>query len=503
MKLRGYQNEIIEVLKAKTGNTLIQAPTGAGKTIIFSKYMSSRVGQKSLVLAHRGELVRQAADKLEMATGLKCGVFNAGLRRKEIEAITVGSIQSLANWDGDVNYFDEIIIDEVHRLPPADRDSQYSRFLNGFYGRIIGFTATPYRLDHGLIYGKGEWFPELDYQISLRFLIDEGYLSDYTHLVVEATEKIQAQVKQLKVTAGEYNNAEAGDLMAEKMNVFAVLNSIPEERKHIVVFCVNIVHAEALFKCCPDSKGIVHSKIDNYRETLDQFDRGEIRWLFNVGVLTEGWDCTRVDAVVLARPTKSCALYVQMVGRGLRLHEGKERCFIYDVVGCYKTFGMVTNPTAIFDLQERGDGEEKPKVCSECFTVFVGKKCPECGFEEKLDIPPALDARDDAFKFMDVVHEDGKVIDGWACMHKIDCLKVVYNHNKAGYVTHFYTLKKEHQKWMGVKMAGIINRFYDKNVGTWIHPKRFKKAINSKVLFPMNGLEVERDKNGYQKISTL
>lgn len=499
MELRNYQKEVLELLKTG-GNRLIQAPTGAGKTIMFSKFIQE-CGKKCLVLAHRGELVRQARDKLEMATGLKCGVFSASLGKKVVEDITVSSIQSLANYKKKLD-FDVIIIDECHRVPPKHKDSQYKKVLDGFSGRLIGFTATPYRLDHGDIYGEGEWWENLDYSIPIRQLIDEGHLTDYKHLASKHSAKIKNQVKKLKVTAGEYNTAEAGDLMAEKMNVYAVLNSIPKEREHIVVFCVNILHAEALFDACNESKGIVHSRLDTNRETLDDFDAGRIKWLFNVGVLTEGWDCTRVDAVVLARPTKSAALYVQMIGRGLRLHEGKEWCYIYDIVCNFHEFGLIDNPRVKTSDMNMGEGSgSAEKICSECFAVYSGPVCTECGFEEAPQV--VIDEEDDYFVMDEVEVEVGKVVGGWAEMHSEDCLKVRYEHNKEGYVTHFYTLKKEHSRWMGIKMAGIINRHYDKFGESWISPHRFKKAINSGVLFPMEGLEVQTDKNGYKKISSL
>ncbi len=500
MELRDYQKEVIEILKTN-GNKLIQAPTGSGKTIIFCKYIQQS-GLKCLVLAHRGELVRQAQDKLEIATGLKCGAFSAYLNKKDIKNITVASIQSLANWSGDINFFDAVIIDECHRVPVKSKDSQYAKVLNKFSGKLIGFTATPYRLDHGDIYGDGEWWKELDFQIPLRQLIEEEYLTDYKHLTSKFSKKIKSDVKKLKVVAGEYNTGEAGDLMAEKMNVYAVLNSVPEEREHIVVFCVNILHAEALFEMCEESKGIVHSKLNNNQETLEAFDRGEMRWLFNVGVLTEGWDCTRVDAVVLARPTKSAALYVQMIGRGLRLHQGKDFCYIYDIVCNYSEFGLVDNPRINTDDQERseGTGKKEEEVCPECFTVYIGDECPECGY--KLAPPVIIDDEDDAFVMEEVKFEHGKVLDGWAEMHNDECLKVTYKHSKDGYITHFYTLKKEHTRWMGIKMASIIKRNYDFSE-SWIHPNRFMKAINSRVLFPMEYLETYQDKKGYTKIHGL
>lgn len=506
MKLRGYQEEVLGVLKGGLGNTLIQAPTGAGKTIMFSKFMAES-GKKCLVLAHRGELIRQARDKLEMATGIECGVFSAYLRKKEVKDITVASIQSFANWKGDINNFDIIIIDECHRVPAKSKDSQYSKVLGGFYGRLIGFTATPYRLDDGEIYGEDEWWGKLDFEIPIRNLITEGHLTDYKHYVSQYTAKIRADVKELKTTAGDYNEGEAGDLMSSSMSVHAVLNTVPNERQHIVVFCVNILHAETLYKYCEGSKGIVHSKSPDNQETLKRFDDGKIRWLFNVGVLTEGWDCTRVDAVVLARPTKSTALYVQMIGRGLRLHEGKEWCYIYDVVANFENFGFIDDPNIFEDEQDRG-GESKTKVCSECFAVIAMncQTCPECGFEEEKEEEVKTVVVDDKEDFY-VMKEAkdlslGDVTGGHAELYKEDCMAVDYYHSSGKRVRHFYTLKPEHKHWMGKKLAKIIKRHY-KFEENWIEPKRYIKAINSGVLFPMKDLRIRKDKEGYEKISTL
>ena len=141
MQLRDYQLEVVELLKTP-GNKLIQAPTGAGKTIIFSKFIQE-CGQKCLVLAHRGELIRQAADKLSMATGLKCGVFSAYMKRKEIGNITVASIQSLANYKGELD-FDNIIIDECHHLSAVSFERVLKKCKAKF---VLGLTATLKRKD--------------------------------------------------------------------------------------------------------------------------------------------------------------------------------------------------------------------------------------------------------------------------------------------------------------------------------------------------------------------
>ena len=338
-------------------------------------------GLKCLVLAHRGELVRQAADKLRRATGIECAVFSAYLKSKELGPITVASIQSLANYKDELD-FDIVIIDECHRVPDKSKESQYGTVLKKLDARLIGFTATPYRLDSGLIYGEGEWWISLNYQIPLRQLIDEGHLVDYRHKTTIATKRIASGLKSVKTTAGEYNEKQSSELMTQTANIHSIKNTVQDE-KSIVVFCVSIDHAEAVAAILDDF-AIVHSKMSSAdrEENLRRFDAGEARWMLNVGVLTEGWDCSRVDCIVLARPTKSTALYVQMVGRGLRLHPGKEVCTIYDLVGCHDEFGFVDDPQIITD-DERGEGEAKPKVCPECFSVVPAavKICPDCGFE--------------------------------------------------------------------------------------------------------------------------
>jgi len=511
MKLRGYQQDVVDLIHESEKDTLIQAPTGAGKTIIFSHCIRdfANMGQKTLVLAHRGELIRQAEAKLRQATGIDCGVFSAYMDRKEIKPITVGSVQSVANTP-ELLDFDNVIIDEAHRVKPPTQKSQYRDVIERVRGRLIGFTATPYRLDGGAIYGPDKWWTELSYQIELRKLINEGYLCDYKHKIAMDTSKIRGDLKKVKLTAGEYNEKQSGDLMTQKMNLHAIVNSVQDER-HIVVFCVSIMHAEELKKVIGDDCVIVHSKMkDSERdENLKSFDNGDIRWMVNVGVLTEGWDCTRVDAVVLARPTKSTALYVQMVGRGLRLHDGKNICTIYDIVGNYEEFGFVDNPK--INNQEPMGGEQKPKVCPECFSVIVPsvKTCPDCGYEFVQDSKNLVkDERDDFFEMKDVditENQDfGDVVFGYADYYDSKagnkCLRVSYTHTKRNYpISHYYPLN---QHWIGTKLATIVRTHRPQFKERWLAPGRFMKAVNGGYIFPMKGLMIKKD-GKYEKISTL
>jgi DNA repair protein RadD len=513
MELRPYQHEIVSMILDGTDDMLIQAPTGAGKTIMFSKCLQefANRGQKSLVLAHRGELIRQAEDKLKKSTGMDCGVFSAYMGRKEIKPITVASIQSLARFNGPLE-FDNIIIDEAHRVPDPKNESQYSKVLGSIDSRLIGFTATPYRLDSGKIYGDGQWWPTLNYQIPLRQLIDEGHLSDYLHRVSMGTKQIRQELKKVKVTAGEYNEKQSNEMMVKSYNLHSIINTVQQE-KSIVVFCVSIEHAEALKSILKEEAGVVHSKMSDKErdENLKRFDDGELRWMLNVGVLTEGWDCTRVDAIVLARPTKSTALYVQMVGRGLRLHDGKRRCVIYDIVGNYDEFGFVDDPE--IHVNQKGDGELKPKVCPGCFAVIqsTAQTCPECGFSFKKE--EILDGiEDDSNKEHEMQdlsineHPDfGDVYKGWADEYESTkgnkCLRVGYFHTKRKKpVIHYYPMNKQ---WIGTKLAIIARKYNKKFNEQWLSPVRFMKAVNGGHIFPMQGLMVRTDEKGFDKISTL
>jgi DNA repair protein RadD len=510
VELRGYQSEVVDLVTGGKGDMLIQAPTGAGKTIIFSKCLevfASR-GQKSLVLAHRGELIRQADDKLRKATGLDCGVFSAYMGRKDIKPITVASIQSLANYKGDLD-FDNIIIDEAHRLPFPGKESQYRKVLERVQARLLGFTATPYRLDSGAIYGPGQWWQNLDFQIPLRQLIEEGHLCDYVHRVASGTKRIRQQLSSVKITAGDYNEKQSAGLMCEEMNIHSIINTVGDE-KSIVVFCVNIDHAEVLARAIKDTVSIVHSKMSagERDKNLKDFDEGKTRWMLNIGVLTEGWDCTRVDALVLARPTKSTALYVQMVGRGLRLHPGKEKCNVYDIVGNYDEFGLVDDPKINED--SRGDGEAKPKVCPECFAVVAPNKpkCPECGEVFKAETDKVEDDENSEFEMREITLEEhpdyGDVTGGRAEIYESKkgtrCIKVSYYHSaRKCPITHYYPIDKH---WIGAKLAGIANRYNDWFCEKWLHPERYMKAVNGGHIFPMKNLRVIKD-GKYEKVSTL
>lgn len=361
MELRDYQQSCIDsMLKHTEGNILIKAPTGAGKTVIMGSYLK-KLGRSALVLAHRTILVKQAKDTFKRIglKGVDVMTFQTAVRR-------------------DLKQYDVIVIDEVHRLPPTSEDSSYRRILENVpNARLVGFTATPFRLGQGHIYGTEDcWFEELCFDIELRHLQGQGYLCPYDYLVAGSLEV------RARRSGGDYNLQDLEEELGQELHLGSVKHAIDEHcqgRTHIAVFAVTIGHAEALANHLGGM--VIHSKMtkDARRETLAKFSVcGGI--LVSVASLTEGWDEPRCDVVILARPTLSPALYVQMVGRGLRIHPSKKDCLVLDMVGCYNRHGSINNPK-VLEPGERSEETEvtiRDEVCQNCGHIMPSP--PTCGF---------------------------------------------------------------------------------------------------------------------------
>ena len=413
LRPRPYQEKAVEAVftAVQDGETsaLIQAATGAGKTIIFSllikQWLSRHPKARIAVLAHRRELVSQAREKLlKVFPDVKAGVVCASLERKRDfdQSVTIASIQTLARQE-DLEPFDLIIVDEVHRLPPKNVDSQMRRFLDESRVRnpnlfLLGVTATPFRLGHGYIYGprcqdaEANWFRKRHAHISIETLQEEKFLSSYLQLVAETD--MRDELKSCaRDSFGEY---EARDLentvikLEHLKSTVRTLEAHAQDRRSIVIFCVSIGHTERLVEAFAE-EGIVceaiHSEmtLSDRDDILQRFNRGETRILANVGVLTEGWDAPRTDCIVLCRPTLSAALYVQMVGRGLRTFSGKRDCLVLDLVGCFETHGSIRSP--LVEVEERSFLKASKEVCDRhcpgCEEVIPLRtsSCPHCGRE--------------------------------------------------------------------------------------------------------------------------
>lgn len=334
MELRPYQEEARKAVEKEwergIKKTLLVLPTGCGKTIVFAKVTEDQVrkGNRILILAHRGELLEQAADKIWKATGLGCAMEKAEQScQGSWFRVVVGSVQSLMRekrlGQFPAEYFNTIIIDEAHHCI----SDSYQKVLRHFDGaQVLGVTATP---DRGDMRNLGEVFDGLAYEYTLPKAIREGYLSPIKALTIP----LQLDLSGVAMQSGDFK---AGDIataldpylyqIAEEMQKYC------KERKTVVF--LPLVKTSQKFRDILNEKGFraaeVNGESKDRAEILAAFDRGDYNVLCNSMLLTEGWDCPSVDCIVVLRPTKVRSLYSQMVGRGTRLHPGKEHLLLLD-----------------------------------------------------------------------------------------------------------------------------------------------------------------------------
>lgn len=333
MELRPYQqeakNSVFEQWE-KLNKTLVVLPTGCGKTIVFAKVTEEcvRRGKRVLILAHRGELLEQASDKILKATGLRCAVEKAEETcLGSWYRIAVGSVQSLqrekrlAQFDPD--YFGAIIIDEAHHCITDG----YQKILQHFPdAKVLGVTATP---DRGDMRNLGEYFESLAYEYTLPKAIKEGYLSPIKALTIP----LQLDLSGVSMQAGDFKAGEIATALDPYLYQIAdEMEKYCQDRKTVVF--LPLVKTSQKFRDILNEKGFqaaeVNGESKDRAEVLEDFDHDKYNVLCNSMLLTEGWDCPSVDCVVVLRPTKVRSLYSQMVGRGTRLNPGKEDLLLLD-----------------------------------------------------------------------------------------------------------------------------------------------------------------------------
>lgn len=334
MDLRPYQQEAKEAVQAEwergVNKTLLVLPTGCGKTIVFSKLIEDCVmdGERVLVLAHRGELLEQAADKLSKATGLGCATEKAEETcLGSWYRVAVGSVQSLMREKRlnqfDTDYFDSIIVDEAHHI----LSDSYQRVLQYFdKAKVLGVTATP---DRGDMRNLGQFFESLAYEYTLPKAIKEGYLAPIKALTIP----LKLDLTGVGTQAGDYKTSDLGTALDPYLYQIAdEMDKHCRDRKSVVF--LPLVKTSQKFTEILRSKGFraveVNGNSDDRSQILKDFDNGKYDVLCNSMLLTEGWDCPSVDCIVVLRPTKVRSLYSQMVGRGTRLHQDKDHLLLLD-----------------------------------------------------------------------------------------------------------------------------------------------------------------------------
>ena len=385
--LRPYQSEAVErtVLHFRKTNdpAVIVLPTGAGKSLVIAE-LARIAKQKILVLAHVKELVEQNSQKYK-SFGLEASIFSAGLKEKSLNhQVTFASVQSLSrNLDQLNEHYSLLIIDECHRVN-GDKKSQYGKVINALQAhnpqlKVLGLTATPYRLGMGWIYhhhyhgfvrgNKDSPFKSCIFELPLRYMIKHNYLTP--------PNEVDAAISHYDFSAltsdafGRYTNEDMNALLKNSARATqAILQQViqySENRQGIMIFAATVMHAEEILSYLPHQQSalITGDTPNSERDKIiKQFKAKQLKYLVNISVLTTGFDAPHVDFIAILRPTESVSLYQQIVGRGLRLAESKTDCLVIDYAGNG------------FDLFHPEVGDKKGDSDNEPVQVL----CPGCGF---------------------------------------------------------------------------------------------------------------------------
>lgn len=367
IKLRDYQvaavNSVLQALQSGVSRPAVVLATGGGKTIVIAHIIPKIIGEskgrtKTLVLAHKEELIRQAAKTIrEVNPELKVDIDMQRLTPSDDADVIVGSVPTLVRMSRLEKYrpeeFKAIILDECHHATARSwtKILEYFNAIQDLKVPILGFTATFERSD-GV--GLGSVFQKVVYERNLLQMIEKGELCDARFL----TMKVDLDLDDVKTHNGDYMASKLSEVMNDEninLQVAMAYKALQEKYnlKSTLVFCVDVEHCKTLCGVLQangvNAQYVTGNTVKHERKAiLDDFKAGNIRVLCNVLVFTEGTDIPNIDSLVLARPTKSRPLLTQMIGRGLRLHHNKDYCHIIDMAGSMK-LGVLSVPH-LFDL---------------------------------------------------------------------------------------------------------------------------------------------------------
>jgi len=401
IELRPYQTEAIDAIYSyfmgADGNPLIVLPTGTGKSIVIAEFLRGALGRwpetRAVMVTHVKELIQQNhAALVRDWPEAPAGIYSAGLGQKDLSgSITCAGIQSIYKRAYEIQNCDLLIVDECH-LIPRNADTMYGRFIKELREinpklKVIGFTATPFRLDSGELHrGDDALFTDIAYEMSILDAVEQGYLSEVLPKAMSTT----LDVSSVGTRGGEFI---ASDLEAaidqDDVNGPAVKEIIEygHDRGSWLVYCAGVKHAEHVaetIRAAGYSAGWVTGDTPATERAciLNNFKAGNLRAVVNVNVLTTGFDAPGVDLIAMLRPTKSPGLFIQMVGRGTRLASGKEDCLLLDFAGNTARHGPID---MIKGKKEKGDedGVAPTKECPKCAAIcFAGcRTCPQCDFK--------------------------------------------------------------------------------------------------------------------------
>jgi DNA repair protein RadD len=424
--LRDYQQRTIEQLykwfaDGRKGHPCIELPTGSGKSHIVAAICKDAITQwpetRILMMTHVKELIEQNAQKmLEHWPDAPLGIYSAGMRRRDIgEPITFAGIQSVRNKADQIGHVDLVLIDECH-LVSHKQEGGYRKLIDDLMQinpalRVIGLTATPYRLGHGYITDEPALFADIISPVSIEELIYKKVLAPLRSKLTAH----QISVDGVHKRGGEYIDSELQAAVDTDKNNTATVDEVIRlagDRRSWLFFCAGVKHAHNVADILT-ARGIVAACIvgDTPKAERERiiagFKSGEIKALTNANVLTTGFDHPDLDLIAMLRPTLSTGLYVQMAGRGMRVKSHTDHCLVLDFAGVVQTHGPITavNPKK---PSGKGQGEAPVKVCDACNELnhISAKECIACGEPFPIPKPPKQKLHDDDIMGLDVTDMD-------------------------------------------------------------------------------------------------
>lgn len=403
--LRPYQEAALgaarQALSDGMSRPLVCLPTGSGKSPVIAALLKAVYDadptEKLLCCVHTQELIGQLAETYQSYTAQAPSIYSASLRKRQIGSVGFAQIQSVFKRSLEFGRVKLLVIDECDRMP-RDGAGQYKTFIEGLLVqnpdlRIVGFTATPYRMGSGLVYGEGQQFTDMVFDAPIKELIRDGFLSQLRSKDGGAVDLSSVHVRQ-----GEYVQSELELVMSDERVVERACDEILKygaDRRAMLLFCSGVKHA-ALVSEAMQRRGIEAPIVegntgdDERKKLIARFRAKDLRALVNINVLSVGFDAPHVDLIALLRPTKSPGLYYQQIGRGLRRAEGKEDCLVLDLAGNIAEHGPIDslNDRIKRTKSAKEKGKAPQKTCPQCNEIIPAQAmtCIRCGF--KFAPPP-------------------------------------------------------------------------------------------------------------------
>ncbi len=526
MQPRPYQRAACDALynywHEGGGNGLIVIPTGGGKSLIMATiirellddFPAMRIG----IVTHVKELIQQNLQEfITICPNANVGVYSAGLGRRDHNAnIIFCGIQSVHKKAKQLGGFDLLLVDESHLIPRSN-DTMYGRFISDLKDitpdmRIVGLTATPYRLDTGrLDKGEGKIFDDIVYEANVRDLINQGFLSP---LISKATH-LQLDIRGVARRGGDFI---PGELEA-RVNIDEItqeavqeLVELGKDRQGWLAFCCGVKHSEAVrdaIRAHGISCEMVIGDTPSAERTriIDDFKAGRIRCLTSCAVLTTGFNAPHVELLALMRPTLSTGLYVQMAGRAFRKAPGKENALILDYAGVVRRHG----PIDMISVGSRNGPEERSAVqietvrakeCPMCNSLLAlnARKCEHCDYEWPVINEPVIERKAD--ETTRVLSSEFK--DTWLPVESTTYSR----HEKRGDPDAPPTMRvsylsgyKEYSEWVCVEHTGFAGNkamkwWHDSRGDTSVYPTTVDEAVeraNDGELAPVRAIQVKEE----------